>query len=81
MFEMIICISDFSLLRNNRSLQEFQSTCCQGITFTVASSDAAITNMHFYFFVKLKVYKCISLCISLCILSKCINLFLSDQGW
>ena len=53
MFEMIICIPDFSLLRNNRSLQEFQSTCCQGITFTVASSDAAITNMHFYFFLKL----------------------------
>ena len=55
MFEMIICISDFSLLRNNRSLQEFQSTCCQGITFTIASSDAAITNMHFYFFLKTNI--------------------------
>ena len=50
MFEKIISILYFSLSRNNRSLQEFQSTCRQGITWTVASTDAAITNMHFLFF-------------------------------
>ena len=47
MFEMIICILYFSLSRNNRRLQEFQSTYHQGIILTVASSDAAVTNMHF----------------------------------
>ena len=47
MFEIIIYILHFSLSRNNRSLQEFQSNCRQGITWTVASTDAAITNMHF----------------------------------
>ena len=35
---------------NNRSLREFKSTCCQGVTWTAASTDAAITNMHFLFF-------------------------------
>ena len=48
--EMIIYILHFTLSRNNRSLQEFQSTCRQGITRTVASTDAAINNMHFLFF-------------------------------
>ena len=48
MFEMIIYI--FFILAYQGSLQEFQSTCCQGVTWTVASSDAAITNMHFLFF-------------------------------
>ena len=47
---MIIYILHFSLSRNNRSLQEFQSTCRQGVTWTAASTDAAITNMHFLFF-------------------------------
>ena len=47
---MIIYILHFSLLKNNRSLQEFQSTCRQGVTWTVASIDTAITNMHFLFF-------------------------------
>ena len=47
MLGMIIYILHFSLPRNNRSLQEFQSAYRQGITWTVASSDAAITNMHF----------------------------------
>ena len=47
---MIIHILHFSLPKNNRSLQEFQSTCHQGVTWTVASIDAAITNMHFWFF-------------------------------
>ena len=50
MLEMIIYILHFSLSKNNRSLQEFQSTCRQGITWTVASSDAAIINMNFLFF-------------------------------
>ena len=49
MFEMIICILYFSLSRNNRRLQEFQSTYHQGIIRTVASTDAAVTNMHFSF--------------------------------
>ena len=47
---MIIYILHFSISRNKRSLQEFQSTCRQGITWTVAFTDAAITNMHFLFF-------------------------------
>ena len=51
MFEMIIYILHFSSSRNNRSLKEFQSTCCQGITWTVASTDAAIAKMHFSFFI------------------------------
>ena len=50
MFEIIIYVLKFSLSRNNRSLQEFQSTCRQGITWTVASTDATITNMHFLLF-------------------------------
>ena len=50
MFQMIIYTLHFSLSRNNRSLQEFQSTCCQAITGTVASSEAAIINMHFLSF-------------------------------
>ena len=50
MFEMVIYILHFSLLRNNKSLQEFQSTCRQGITRTVTSTETAITNMHFLFF-------------------------------
>ena len=49
MFEMIICILYFSLSRNNRRLQEFQSTNRQGIIRTVVSTDAAVTNMHFLF--------------------------------
>lgn len=51
MFEMIIYILHFSLLRNNRTLQEFQSTCRQWITWTVAPTKAAIASMHFLFFV------------------------------
>ena len=47
MFEIIIYIVHFSLSGNNRNLQEFQSTCHQGITWTVASTDAVVTNMHF----------------------------------
>ena len=50
MFEMIIYILHFTLSRSNRNLQEFQSTCRQRITRTVASTDAAINNMHFLFF-------------------------------
>ena len=50
MFEMIIYISHFSLSRDNRSLQEFQSTCRQGVTWVVASTDAGITNTQFLFF-------------------------------
>lgn len=50
MFEIIIYILHFSLSRYNRSLQEFQLTCRQGATWTVASTDAAITNMHFFGF-------------------------------
>ena len=50
MFERITYILHFSLSRNNRSLQEFQSTCPQGITWNVASTDTAIINMHFLFF-------------------------------
>ena len=46
---MIIYILHFSLSRNKRSLQEFQSTCRQGMTWTAASTDAAITNMNFLF--------------------------------
>ena len=49
MFEMIIYVLYFSLSRNNRRLQEFQSTCRQVIIPTVASTDATITNMHFLF--------------------------------
>ena len=48
MFEMINYILYFSLSRNNRRLQEFQSTYRQGIIRTVAYTDAAVTNMHFY---------------------------------
>ena len=47
---MIIYVLHFSLSKNNRCLQQFQSTCCQGVTWTVASTDAAITNMRFLFF-------------------------------
>ena len=47
---MIIDILHFSLSRNKRSLQEFQSTCRQGVTWTAASTDAAIPNMHVLFF-------------------------------
>ena len=50
MVEMMIYILRFRLSRNNRSLQEFKSTCRQGITWTVASTDQAITKMHFLFF-------------------------------
>ena len=50
MFEMNIYILHFSLSKNNRSLQEFQSTCRQRITWTVDSTDAAITNIYFLFF-------------------------------
>ena len=50
MVEMIIYILHFSSSRNNRSLQEFQSTCSQGITWTVASSGATIINMRVLFF-------------------------------
>ena len=46
---MIIYILYFSLSRNNRRLQEFQSACRQGIIRTVASTDTAITNIHFLF--------------------------------
>ena len=49
MFEKITCILYFSLPRNNRRLQEFQSTYRQGIIRTVASTDAAVTNMYFLF--------------------------------
>ena len=49
MFEMIICVLYFSLSRNNRRLQEFQSTYREGIIRTVASTDAAVTNIHFLF--------------------------------
>ena len=49
MFGMNIYILYFSLSRNNRRLQEFQSTYHQGIIRTVASTDAAVTNMHFFF--------------------------------
>ena len=49
-FEMIIHILHFSLPKNNKGLQEFQSTCRQGVTWTLASTDAAITNMLFFFF-------------------------------
>ena len=49
MFEMVIYVLYFSLSRSNRRLQEFQSTCRQGMIRTVASTDAAITNMHFLF--------------------------------
>ena len=44
MFEMIIFILHFSLSRNNKSRQEFQSTCPQEITHT------AITNVHLFVF-------------------------------
>ena len=47
---MIIHILQFSLSRNKRSLQEFQLTCRQGITWTTDSADATITNMHFLVF-------------------------------
>ena len=47
---MIIYILHFNLSRNKRSLQEFQSTCRQGIIWTAASTDAAITNMNFFIF-------------------------------
>ena len=50
MFEMIIFILHFSLSRNNKSRQEFQSTCPQKITRTVASTDTAITNVHLLVF-------------------------------
>ena len=46
---MIICVLYFSLSRNNRRLQEFQSTYREGIIRTVASTDAAVTNIHFLF--------------------------------
>ena len=49
MFEMILYILHFSLPKNDRRLQEFQSTCHQWIIWTVASTDAAITNMLFLF--------------------------------
>ena len=48
-FEMIIYILCFSLLRNIRRLQEFQSTYRQRTIRTVASTDAAVTDMHFLF--------------------------------
>ena len=47
---MIIYILHLSLSTNNRSLQEFQSTCRQGVTWTATSTDAAFTNMHCLFF-------------------------------
>ena len=46
MFEMIIYISYLGLSRNNRRLQEFQSTFHQGIIRIVASTAAGVTNMH-----------------------------------
>ena len=49
-FEMISYILHLSLSKNNSSLQEFQPTCRQGVIWTVASTDEAITNMHFLIF-------------------------------
>lgn len=46
-FKGLFIAEIISLLSNNSSLQEFQSTCRQEITWTVVSTDAAITNVHF----------------------------------
>ena len=49
MFEMIIYI--FFILAYQGSLQEFRSTCRQGVTWTVASSEQLLPICIFYFFI------------------------------
>ena len=50
MFEMIIYILHFSLSRNNRSLQKFQSTCRQGITWSFYWRSYYHYYQHAFFF-------------------------------